>query len=614
MNKRKSAAPEEEKQAPLFTDSFLFECAWEVCNPVGGIHTVIRSKVPSVIDKWGSDNYCLLGPYFKEHTDIMLDPITDEADPLYRLAGLMNNEGFDVYYGNWLVSGKPRVFLFNIYSVFSRLDTIKYELWEHHGIALPPQDKMLDEIAAFGYLMEEFFKRLCYGKILDGNIIAHFHEWMAGVAIPELRRENLEMKLVFTTHATLLGRYLAMNDPRFYDHLSFYNWETEATKFNVMPIAQFERAAAHGAHVFTTVSELTGRECEHLLGRKPDLILPNGINIKRFEVIHHMQTLHLEYKEKINEFVRGHFFQSYSFDLDKTLYFTTSGRYEYHNKGYDLTLEALARLNWKMQQANLDRTVVTFFITKRPFHSFNPGVLESRAQMEEIRNVCEDIKNQVGERLYKEITATSNVTSFPDLTKLVDEYNQYKLRRLVQGWKSRELPTVVTHNLMDDSKDEVLNFLRSANLVNNRHDRVKVVYHPDFVAASNPLFGMDYHQFIRGCHMGIFPSYYEPWGYTPLECLASGIPAVTSDLSGFGDYVMRYIPNHKELGVFILRRRYKSFHDSAEELANVLFGFVKLDRRERISLRYKSEEASLQFGWRNLRRFYDEAYGRALTC
>ena len=145
-------------------------------------------------------------------------------------------------------------------------------------------------------------------------------------------------------------------------------------------------------------------------------------------------------------------------------------------------------------------------------------------------------------------------------------------------------------------------------MVNNKEDKVKIVYHPDFISAANPLFKMDYGQFVRGCHLGIFPSYYEPWGYTPLECLASGIPSVTSDLAGFGDFVMNNIPNHEEQGMFIVKRKAKSFHDAAEDLANTLFEFTKLNRRERIALRYRSEEASQQFGWRHLRGYYDEAY------
>lgn len=270
----------------------------------------------------------------------------------------------------------------------------------------------------------------------------------------------------------------------------------------------------------------------HLLGRSPDLILPNGLNIQRFEALHHVQNQHLQYKEKIHDFVRGHFFQSYSFDLDNTLYFFTSGRYEYHNKGYDLTLEALARLNWKMQQSNMDMTVVAFFITKQPFYTFNPNVLQSKAQIEDIRMVCEEIKEQIGNRLYAQITTAGDSYAFPDLSTMVDDYLRLKLRRNVQSWKTKLLPKIVTHTLVDDVNDEILNFLRVARLINNRHDKVKIVYHPDFISTSNPLFKMDYSQFVRGCHFGIFPSLYEPWGYTPLECLASGLPSVTSTFRG----------------------------------------------------------------------------------
>ncbi len=589
-------------------DQFLFECAWEVCNQVGGIYTVIRSKVPSVINKWSCENYCLLGPWFEEEATAVFDPITDESDPILEVVNIMRENGLDVHYGKWIISGRPRVVLFNPKSAMQRLADIKYKIWEHHGISIPANDQLLDQVVSFGFMMEEFFKLIAHRENFDYNIIAHFHEWMAGVPIPELRRENLNIKIVFTTHATMLGRYLAMNDVEFYDHLPFYNWETEAIKFNILPLVQLERAAAHGSHIFTTVSQVTAAECEHLLGRKVDQLLPNGINIKRFEALHHVQTLHIDYKEQINEFVMGHFFQSYSFDLDNTIYMFTSGRYEYHNKGYDLTLEALAKLNWKLKQANMDCTVVMFFVTRQPYYSFNPKVLESRAQMEEIRNVCEDIQEQVGKALYSNITSNNGPYKFPDLNSLAEDYNLLKLRRFIQGWKSSNLPSVVTHNLKDDAKDDILNFLRTSGMVNNKEDKVKIVYHPDFISAANPLFKMDYGQFVRGCHLGIFPSYYEPWGYTPLECLASGIPSVTSDLAGFGDFVMNNIPNHEEQGMFIVKRKAKSFHDAAEDLANTLFEFTKLNRRERIALRYRSEEASQQFGWRHLRGYYDEAY------
>ena len=315
------------QEVKIPSNTMLFEIAWEVCNQVGGIYTVIRSKVPSVIEKWGKENYFLIGPYFAEQAAAHFDPATDFSTPVGKVVLKMQERGFDVHYGQWTVSGRPHVVLFNPYSVFDKLEEIKHFAWQDYHISLPAQDELIDKVAAFSFQVKEFLKYLCTTDICTSRVIAHFHEWMSGLAIPGIRKENLDVKIVFTTHATILGRYLAMNDNMFYDHLPFYNWEKEAVRFNIKPIVEIERAAAHGSHLFTTVSELTGRECTHLLGRTPDQILPNGLNIQRFEVLHHVQNLHLDFKEEIHEFVMGHFFQSYSFDLENTLYFFTSGRY-----------------------------------------------------------------------------------------------------------------------------------------------------------------------------------------------------------------------------------------------------------------------------------------------
>jgi glycogen(starch) synthase len=307
----------------------------------------------------------------------------------------------------------------------------------------------------------------------------------------------------------------------------------------------------------------------------------------------------------------AHFFQSYAFDLDNTLYMFTSGRYEYHNKGFDITLEALARLNYRIQQSGMEGQVVMFFITKRPFTSINPLVLQSRAVLDEVRETCAAIERQVGERLVFAAAASTD-HRLPNLSDMVDDYWRLRYRRTLQSWKTSQLPSVITHNLVDDAKDDILNFLRRSNLVNNQHDRVKIVYHPDFVSPSSPLFGMEYGQFVRGCHLGIFPSYYEPWGYTPLECVARGVPAITSDLSGFGDYVMQNVPDHEDKGIYVVQRQEKSFDEAAEELTNMLWNFVLLNRRERIMQRNKVESSSELFDWKNLRQYYDRAYSLAL--
>ena len=588
--------------------TLLVETAWEVCNQVGGIYTVIRSKVPTVKEIW-KDNYLLLGPAVHPNVDGEFDPITDYNDPIGKVVKLLQERGWDVRYGHWLVSGRPKVVLFNPYSVFGQLGDIKYNLYDHHHVPSQDGDQLLDQVLAFGEMVKVFTKELA--KSSKWSIIMHFHEWMSVTALPEIRRENIPVTTVFTTHATLLGRYLAMNDPYFYDHLPFVDWEKEAIHFNIETQVKIERAAAHGSHVFSTVSDVTGLECEHLLGRKPDVILPNGLNIERFVALHEFQNLHLQYKQMIHQFVMAHFFQSYTFDLDKTLYFFTSGRYEYRNKGFDLTLEALARLNYKMRKAGMDTVVVMFFITKKPYHSINPQVLQSRAVMNEIRQNCDAITKQIGDRLFYE-AAKREDNKLPSLNEFVDDYLRLRLRRTLQSWKSDSLPPVVTHNLMNDGEDDILNFLRSSQLVNHEHDNVKIVYHPDFVSPTNPLFGMEYGQFVRGCHMGVFPSYYEPWGYTPLECMASGVPAVTSDLSGFGDYAMKNMHHQEENGLYVIKRDKRVFDDAANQLTHHLFKFVQMSRRQRIDQRNRVEHSSVAFDWKKLATHYEKAYKMSL--
>ncbi|MDO7875688.1 glycosyltransferase [Hymenobacter sp. ASUV-10] len=605
------AAPTE----ALFPDSLLVEVAWEVCNQVGGIYTVIRSKVPATMPAWGN-RYCLVGPYFPQMAQGEFESVDDldvhtGSDPVTAAVRSMRAQGYDVCLGTWLVTGRPRVVLINPFQTYDRLPQLKTDLWQRHGIPSPDNDDLLHQVISFGHLTTIFFKHLT-AHLRGQRLLAHFHEWMTGVAIPDLRREQVPAHIVFTTHATLLGRYLAMNDPAFYDNLMRVDWQAEAKHFNIEPAVQMERAAAHGSHVFTTVSELTVRECIYLLDRMPDAVLPNGLNIERFVALHEFQNLHQQYKSRINDFVMAHFFQSYSFDLDKTLYFFTSGRYEYHNKGFDLTLEALARLNYRIQQSGMDGQVVMFFITKRPFTSINPQVLERRAQLEEVRETCRAIEEQVGERLFF-AAAASQDHKLPDLSSMVDDYWRLRYRRQLQSWKTSALPPVVTHNLVNDHNDDILNFLRRSELLNHRHDRVKMVYHPDFVSPASPLLGMEYGQFVRGCHLGVFPSYYEPWGYTPLECVARGVPAITSDLSGFGDYALQNVPDPEQKGIFVVHRQEKSFDESAEELTDMMWEFVQMNRRERIMQRNAVESHAELFDWKNLRVYYDRAYSLALA-
>lgn len=589
-----------------FKDSFLVECAWEVCNQVGGIYTVIRSKIISQKQQWG-DNYLLVGPYLNNQE---FEPIEKEDSAVFRTVEKMRNQGIDIHYGTWLVSGNPKVVLINPYSIYYKLAEIKFEMWEHFGIDCSQHDDLKDQVIGFGYLLQWFIHDLVQQNS-EKKHLAHFHEWMAGMPIPYLRRSNCDIKTVFTTHATLLGRYLAMNDANFYDNLPYADWAKEAKHFNVETQVYIERSAAHGANVLTTVSDITAEECVYLLGRKPEFITPNGLNVERYEALHEFQSLHLDAKKSIHNFITGHFFPSYKFDLDKTLYFFTSGRFEYQNKGYDLTLEALARLNHLMHIYQIDMTVVMFIVTKQPVHNISVESLHRRAMMDELKKTCHEIELEVENQLYR-ASAGNTSDKLPDLNELVPEHMKLQYRRVMQSTRRQDRPSVVTHDLVHGHSDPVINFLWNANLMNNSYDKVKMVYHPDFISSTNPLFHMDYDKFVRGCHLGVFPSYYEPWGYTPVECLVRGIPSVTSDLSGFGDYVLKNLRDKNKEGLYIVNRKYSNFNEAADQLANQMLQFVQLSRRERIAQRNNVEQLSTEFDWEKLVKYYTAAYVQVL--
>jgi glycogen(starch) synthase len=586
----------------------LFEIAWEVCNQVGGIYTVIRSKVPAMVEEWG-DNYCLIGPYFAQTASIEFERLDNDDSIFSKAAQGLREKGMEVYYGRWLVTGKPRIILIDFHANLAKVDMLKFDLWERHRISTINCEDLVDRVIAFGDLVRQYLKSFVEDYSKKQEVIAHFHEWMASTALLELRKDKVNIGTVFTTHATMLGRYIAGNVNDFYEKLDRYDWEKEAKNYGIEAQAGIERQSAQLSHVLTTVSDVTAKECEVFFGRVCDLILPNGLNITRFAATHEFQNLHLKYKQKINQFVMGHFFQSYSWDLDNTLYFFTSGRYEFKNKGYDLTLEALKRLNFKIVQSGLDMTVVMFMITKNPVHSIDPQVLQSRAVMEEIRQTCESIEKEIGEHLFH-VSASNEDVNLPDLNDFVSEYWRLRLRRTIQTWRTKTLPRTVTHLLKEP--DDITDFFEKTNLMNHQQDRVKFVYHPDFISPTNPLFGLEYSQFVRGCHLGVFPSYYEPWGYTPLECVVRGIPTITSDLSGFGDFMMQLMTDYENVGVYVVNRKDQNFDKAADQLANIMFKFVTMTRRDRIMQRNRVENISDVFDWTNLRAYYDTAHDLAL--
>jgi len=434
-------------------------------------------------------------------------------------------------------------------------------------------------------------------------IIAHFHEWLAGVALVLIRKRNLDIATIFTTHATLLGRYLCAGDVDFYNNLKYFDVDSESGKRQIYHRYCIERGAAHCADVFTTVSHITAYESEWLLKRKPDGVLPNGLNVVKFSAIHEFQNLHARNKEKINEFVRGHFYGHFDFDLDNTLYFFTAGRYEYRNKGVDMYIESLARLNYKLKQSNSNMTVVAFIIMPAATHSFTVDALKGQAVMKQLRQTVADIQESIGKR----ILASAARGSLPDPSNLLSDEEMIVLKRRIYSLKRDSLPPIVTHNMADDSHDPILNHIRRVRLFNAPSDRVKIIFHPEFLNSNNPILPLDYEEFVRGCHLGVFASYYEPWGYTPAECTVMGVPSITTNLSGFGCFMEEMITHPADYGIYIVNRRTCSVEESVEQLANCMFDFTKKTRRQRINQRNRTERLSDLLDWKRMGIEYQKA-------
>lgn len=609
---RSFAPPVDPDRAP--TGVVLLEIGWEVCNPIGGIYQVLRSKSPSMVKRW-QNRYMLVGPYMGTKSALEFEP-RRATGWIARVVDEAHSQGLVVHHGRWLVPGRPRVLLVEHQQTTTRLNELKHSLWESFGCESPSEDELIDGVLGFADATHKLLTAVA--KVWKGasqssasrQVLAHFHEWMSGMAIPMLRRDDAPVATVFQTHATLLGRYIASSEGDFYSRLPQIDPQAEAKRFGIEAQHGYERASAKHSHVFATISPITAEECGTLLEREPDIILPNGLNIDWYSVGHEFQTLHGQFKSRIDEFVTGHFFPSYSFDLDKTVYFFTSGRYEPRNKGFDLCLDACARLNDSLRRSRLETTVVCFIITRRPTVSLLPEALQTRSMLRELRDVCTRITHDISDALFRKAAAGERVS----LDALVDEYWSLRLRRVQAALKTDRLPPYITHVLPEESpEDELVSKIKQLGLLNHAEDRVKVVYHPDFISPTSPLWGIEYEQFVRGCHLGLFPSAYEPWGYTPMESVALGVPAVTSDLAGFGRHVAEMYPDHNRWGLWMLQRRGRDTSEVADALARRMLEFCALDRRGRIALRNEVERRSWNFDWSRMGLPYHRAHDLALA-
>lgn len=426
------------------------------------------------------------------------------------------------------------------------------------------------------------------------------------------------MATIFTAHATVLGRDLCDRGVDLYNVISSLDADAEAQKSVVYHRHGIERLAAQSCDVMTTVSAITSLECEYLLGRRADTILPNGLDPTAISSPANSSALALRHnmKLRIRDFLHGNFYgQLDRFDAEKSLYFFTAGRYEFSNKGVDLFIESLAALNERLKTSkDTMPTVVAFIIMPAEVSTIPAEVLHRQATLRTIQGALESIQRRIEKRLFDRTLVWKPDSALPTETELISDADNAALRRCLYGIRIDDVPPLATLDIINSHEDLILNRLQEVGLHNDASDKVKVVYHPAFLSLSSSILPLDYDEFVRGTHLGVFPSRYEPWGYTSAECLAKGIPSITSNASGFGNHIENVLrgvsgPEH---GLYIIDRRTKSFDEAVEQTVDCMYGFCEMNQWERVAQRNNANRLGQFLDWNELHTEYSKARLMAL--
>ncbi|MEK6967494.1 MAG: glycogen/starch synthase, partial [Nanoarchaeota archaeon] len=507
--------------------AWVFEVSWEICNKVGGIYTVVRSKVPYMLEAY-KDNYVAVGPYFPKKA---AGEFVEEIPPAeFRDAfEKLRQNGIVCRYGKWMIPSKPKTILVDFSSFASQKDRIKNDLWNWFKVdSLGTQYYDFDEpvvwASAVGML-------LC--ELSLPQMVVHCHEWLAASCLLHIKARNAPIATVFTTHATILGRTISSSGEPLYETLGTFDPEQRARQFGIQAKFLLERAAAQNTDVFTTVSEITGLEAEKLLGRKPDVLVLNGLDISGFPSFDESSIKHQLFKRKIKEFIIQYFFPYYKFSLDETMLYFICGRHELRDKGIDVFIKSLGKLNQELISKKSEKTAVVFLWVPGNVKGIRPELIENMTYFKDIHEQLIDESDIIKERLLYDVFMESPI----DGKRLLGESSYFSIQKKMLRFKRQGLPPVSTHELFDEGTDDILSCLREARLFNAPSDRVKVIYYPVFLSGADRLLDVGYYEGISGCHLGVFPSYYEPWGYTPLETAALGTCAITTDLAGFGKFI-----------------------------------------------------------------------------
>lgn len=540
----------------MFPD-FIFEASWEVCNKVGGIYTVLSMRAKTMQERL-KDQIIFIGPdctkdteniYFKEDKSLFAEWVQ-----------VTNDEGLSIKVGHWDIPGLPIAILIDYTSFFAQKNEFYGNLWQQYKVDSLHAYGDYDDSAMFSYAAAKVVESYYRHYLLNHkNVIFHANEWQTGFAALVLQYRVPEIATLFTTHATGIGRSIAGNNKPLYGYLPAYNGDQMAGELNMESKHSIEKQTALHVDCFTTVSEITALECKELLDKPVDVVLPNG-----FEDDFVPKGVAFTNKRRAARKHLLHIAEALTGDTldDDTLIVSTSGRYEFRNKGIDVFIEAMNRLN---HDENMQRKVVAFIEV--------PGwVANPRADLQE---------------------------------------------RLLSGKKyetALEQP-LLTHRLHNEDTDSVLGMAQYLGLNNEKENRVKLIFVPCYLDGADGIVNKSYYDVILGNDLCVYPSYYEPWGYTPLESIAFKVPCITTDLAGFGLWANGAKGKACEIedGVKVIHRTDDNYSEVAESIKETILSYAKMNKTTANKCRTNAQKLSKKALWSEFFKAYETAYAKALS-
>lgn len=588
---------------------YVFELSYEVCNRVGGIYTVIKSKSARMVEQYG-EKYCAVGYFDSTKARIEFDE-SDPPEGMGRAFKRLEDEGIKCHYGTWLIPGHPKTILLDVKEYGIDLNDLKRQLWEDYCIdSLKSDDWFNDPLRwswASGRLLEELSKESPYA---GSKVVGQFHEWMSGFGILHIHKNKLPIATVFTTHATMLGRSFSGGGGDLYRMVNggLKNKEVAsvdlARQYGCADKHTTEVSCATYADVFTTVSEVTAREAEYILGKKADVLLFNGLDTSKFPEAEELSVLRRKYRNVMRDFLISYFCRYYNMDMMNIRSMFISGRYEFHNKGVDVYIDALGKLNKKLKAEKSKTQVVAFIYVPSGIRGEDIQVLKNKALYEEIHDQVEAWLPDIRDRILEKVTKGE----VPEKVLSSEFLSQAKKLTLHFIEKRGMTPPLCAFELSyPDDQDSIIQTLRRNELLNREEDKVKVIFYPAYLSTADRLIAMEYNQATLTCDAGIFPSFYEPWGYTPLETAAQGTLAVTTDLAGFGQFI-----RGKGDGINVLAADDVEYEKIVDELYKVMHEIVHMEKKELTRRRMNAKELAGLADWRFLIENYVKAHDLAL--